>query len=41
VYYREQTDGNVITMLVRKVKSAKEVPTRNVDVLNPLRPWRF
>jgi ferric enterobactin receptor len=41
VYYREQTEGNVVTMLVRKVKDTKDVPTRNIDVLDPLRPWRY
>jgi len=41
VYYRDQTEGNVITRLVRRVKDAKEVPTRNVEPLNPLLPWRF
>lgn len=41
VYYREQTEGNVITMLVRKVKDSKEVSTKEVDPLDPLRPWRF
>ena len=25
VYYREQTEGNVITMMVRKVKDVKEM----------------
>jgi ferric enterobactin receptor len=41
VYYRDQTEGNVITRLVRKVTHAKDVPTRNVEPLNPLIPWRF
>lgn len=40
VYYREQTDGNVVTMLVRKAKNAKDVPTL-LNAGAPLRPWRF
>jgi ferric enterobactin receptor len=41
VYYQDQAEGNVVTRLVRKVKDAKDVPTRNVEPLDPLRPWRF
>jgi ferric enterobactin receptor len=41
VHYRNQIEGNVITRLVRNVKDAKDVPTRNVAPLDPLRPWRF
>jgi hypothetical protein len=37
-YYRKVPEGFAITMLLRKVKSAKDIPAVSEEPLNPSRP---
>jgi ferric enterobactin receptor len=41
IYYRRQTDGDVATMMLRKITNTRDIPAASLEPLDPLRPRRY